>query len=86
MAMFFHELFSIDSTDASIFVDILVELVEYCNTAYCNILFVNSTNVTTNIETAALSSFQWRMGKMCTEVRFVHAVTAGSSVKFLPAV
>ena len=83
MAMFFHELFSIDSTDASIFVDILVELVEYCNTAYCNILFVNSTNVTTNIETAALSSFQWRIGKMCTEVRFVHAV---SSVKFLPAV
>ena len=57
MAMFFHELFSIDSTDASIFVDILVELVEYCNTVYCNTLFVNSTNVTTNIETAALSKY-----------------------------
>ena len=50
MAMFFHEPFSIDDTAVSIFVDILVELT---NT---NTVFVNSTNITTNIETAALSS------------------------------
>ena len=40
----------LDSTAVSIFVDILVELT--------NSVFVNSTNITTNIETAALS----RMG------------------------
>ena len=37
-----------DSTDVSIFVDILVELT--------NTVFVNSTKITTNIETAALSN------------------------------
>ena len=41
---------AIDSTAVSIFVDILVELT---NTVF---VFVNSTNVTTNIETAALSN------------------------------
>ena len=38
---------SLDSTAASIFVGILVELT--------NTVFVNSTNINTNIETAALS-------------------------------
>ena len=38
----------IDSTAVSIFVVVLVELT--------NTVFVNSTNITTNIETAALSS------------------------------
>ena len=39
--------FCLDSTAVSIFVVILVELT--------NTVFVNSTNITTNIETAALS-------------------------------
>ena len=38
----------IDSTDISIFLVILVELT--------NTVFVNSTNITTNIETAVLST------------------------------
>ena len=38
----------LDSTAVSIFEDILVELT--------NTVFVNSTNITTNIETAALST------------------------------
>ena len=42
-----HE-FALDSTAVSIFVDTLVELT--------NTVIVNSTNIITNIETAALSS------------------------------
>ena len=40
----------IDSTAVSIFVVVLVELT--------NTVFVNSTNITTNIETAVLSSIE----------------------------
>ena len=40
----------IDSTAVSIFVVVLVELT--------NTVFVNSTNITTNIETAALSIWE----------------------------
>ena len=41
---------SVDSTAVLIFVDILVELTNK------NTVFVNSTNITTNIETAVLST------------------------------
>ena len=43
--------FLVDSAAVSIFVDILVELT--------NTVFVNSTNITTNIETAVLSRSEY---------------------------
>ena len=50
--VYIFSLTALDSTAVSIFVDILVELT---NTVF---VFVNSTNITTNIETAALSKQQ----------------------------
>ena len=50
------------STHVSIFVDILVELT--------NTVFVNSTNISTNIETAVLSKPSWSYQPVCSWKHF----------------